>query len=346
MRLLPWFINPWHSLGDVSKHRLPRQRGAFIEKVVIALCRKFPPLGCLLGTQPGAWPTDITRLPIDVKRVAEDQSSLTYLGHRTVYIQTGGISFLTDPIFSRRLYMPFFGVPRATNRVIKFWRCPMVDFILVSNNSYDTIDPFSIRRLGDLGAALALGGMNLSKFLMFFFERYTYPLNWYESVNFGNVEVTFLPSFSNSGRRWYNRDLLLWGSFFIRSKALTVYYAGRTAYSPHFREIREYLDGKGWRVDVAILPMGPVYRRSPELTPEEAVTAHIELGARRSLVVAHDTFCVGLESYGELSERLEACIRKTDPSLRDQFVILREGETADITDLSSSAIDGKEGVSN
>lgn len=260
---------------------------------------------------------------------------MTYLGHRTVYIQTGGTSLLTDPIFSRRLYLPLLGVPRATKRTIKFWELPMTDFILVSNNSHDTIDPFSIRRLGDLGAAIVVGGMNVSKSLMFFFKRYTYPLHWYEKVNFGAVEVTFLPSFSNSGRRWYNRDLLLWGSFLIRSDTRTIYYAGRTAYSPHFKEIRAYLDSNGEHIDIAILPLGPVYNRSRELSPEEAVQAHLELGARKSLVVAHDTFAAGMESYGELTKRLEKHAKELDSSLWDQFIVLREGETIDITDLTS-----------
>ncbi|KAK1441774.1 ribonuclease Z/Hydroxyacylglutathione hydrolase like protein [Babesia gibsoni] len=333
MRLLPWFINPWHSLGDVSKYKLSRQRGAVKEKIVIAICRKIPFLESLLGTSPGKWPAEIEGRPVDVQRIPLEQSSLTYLGHRTVYIQTGGASLLTDPIFSRRLYMPFLGVPRVSRRTIKFWQLPMVDFVLVSNNSYDSIDPFSIRRLGDLGAALVVGGMNVSKFLMAFFKRYTYPLNWYESVNFGSIEITFLPSFSNSGRRWYNRDLLLWGSFFVRSDNRTVYYAGRTAYGSHFKEIREYLDGKGYKVDVAILPMGPIYNHSPELTPEEAVKVHLELGAKKSLVIAHDTFSAGLEAYGELEKRLRQHVLQTNPSIMDQFIILREGETADISSL-------------
>ncbi|GIX65750.1 N-acyl-phosphatidylethanolamine-hydrolyzing phospholipase D [Babesia caballi] len=342
MRLLPWFMDPWHVRGDASRFLLPRQRGALREKLRIALCRKVPALGALLGDRPGPWPGAVPGSPVAIRRLPDDRSSLTFLGHRTVYIQTGGAAFLTDPVFSRRLYLPILGVRRATNRVIKFWQCPMTDFVLLSNNTRDTVDAFSMRRLGDLGSALVLGGMNVSRYVMFFFQRYTYPLRWFETVNFGSVEVTFLPSHSNSGRRWYNRNLLLWGSFFIRSDTRSIYYAGRTAYGSHFREIQQFLSGQGRRIDVAILPLGPVYRRSPELTPEEAVAAHLELGARRTLVVAHDTFPIGLEGYGELLERLESRIREIDPSLREQFIVLREGETVDITDLESPLYDSGE----
>ncbi|CDR97745.1 -N-acyl-phosphatidylethanolamine-hydrolyzing phospholipase D [Babesia bigemina] len=346
MRLLPWFLNPWHVRGDVSGFALPRQRGALLEKLSIALCRKIPGLAGLLGVRLGSWPNEVPGAPIEITRVDEDRSSLTFLGHRTVYIQTGGAAFLTDPLFSRRLYFPLFGLRRVTNRVIKFWKCPMPDFVLLSNNAYGCVDSFSMRRLGDAGAALVLGGMNVSRYVMFFFRGYTYPLRWYETVNFGSVEVTFLPSCSNSGRRWYNRDLLLWGSFFIRSATKSVYYAGRTAYGSHFREIREFLCRQGHSIDVAILPLGPVFRRSPELTPEQAVTAHMELGARKTLVVAHDTFPLGVEGYGELVERLYRRISEVDPSLREKFIVLREGEAADITDLEGTCTDDRNGAAN
>ncbi|GFE55397.1 N-acyl-phosphatidylethanolamine-hydrolyzing phospholipase D, putative [Babesia ovis] len=335
MRLLPWFLDPWHVRGDVSRYLLPRERGALREKLRIVVSRKFPILGSLLGVRCGKWPSSVEPLPIEITTLPRDRSSLTYLGHRTVYIHTGGASFLTDPVFSRRLFMPLFGLQRVTKRLIKYREIPMPDFILLSNNTYGCVDAFSMRRMGDLGSALVLGGMNLSRFVMFFFQRYTYPLRWFETVDFGSIEVTFLPSYSNSGRFWHHRDLLVWGSFFIRSGTRSIYYAGRTAYSGHFREIRYFLQEKGYSIDVAILPIGPVYHHSAELTPEEAVKAHLELGARLTLPVAYDTFPLGREGYGELLDRLESHIHEVDPSLRRQFVILREGESVDISDLDN-----------
>ncbi|EDO05528.1 Beta-lactamase domain family protein [Babesia bovis T2Bo] len=335
MRLLPWFLDPWHARGDVSRYLLARYPGRLREKAAVLLCRKFPCLGSLLGEPLGKWPSSVDPAPINMSTVPEDESSITYLGHRTVYFQTGGASFLTDPVFSRRLFIPIFGLRRVTNRLIKYWQCPMTDFVLLSNNSVGCVDAFSMRRLGDLGSALVIGGMNISRFVIMFFNRYTYPLRWYETVSFGSVEVTFLPSFSNSGRFWHRRDLLLWGSFFVRSNTRTFYYGGRTAYSGHFREIHDFLKENGHVIDIAILPMGPIYHHSPELTPEELVKAHIDLGAKYTIPVGYDTFPLGREAYGELLNRLEAHIEVVNPSLRKNFIILREGETVNLTNLEN-----------
>jgi L-ascorbate metabolism protein UlaG (beta-lactamase superfamily) len=69
-----------------------------------------------------------------------------------------------------------------------------------------------------------------------------------------------------------------------------VYFAGDSGYCPHFAEIGRRFP----RIDLALLPIGAYeprwFMRQQHVDPEEAVRAHLDLGARRSLGMHFGTF--------------------------------------------------------
>ncbi|AFZ80402.1 hypothetical protein BEWA_032550 [Theileria equi strain WA] len=279
----------------------------------------------------GEWPkrSKESFVDVDLARLKEDVAQITYFGHRTVYIQVEGARLMTDPVLAKRLMSGGIGVKRVSNKMYKYWELPPADILLISNNSYDCLDTWTLRIISDQGGALAVGGRRISRYLNMFFKRYTYPLLWYESVNFGCVEITFLPAMSETRRKLLScgidRNRMLWGGFLIRSDTKTIFYAGKTAFSEHFDDIRRYIAEKGYSIDLSLLPIGPICGHGRNMSPEDAVKAHELLGSDKSLIIAHDTFPLGVEAFGELKDRLlkEASSR----GISDKFIFLREGET-------------------
>eukprot|EP01068_Selenidium_serpulae_P017304 Selendium_serpulae@DN6370_c0_g1_i10.p7 len=88
----------------------------------------------------------------------------------------------------------------------------------------------------------------------------------------------------------------LWGSFLLRSPGRrTVFVAGDTGYGHHFKEIRKMCEEEGLHIDLALLPIGPhADWGRPDtclsMTPEDAVQAHIDLKAAKSIATHHSTF--------------------------------------------------------
>ncbi|KAK2197169.1 bifunctional Metallo-beta-lactamase/Ribonuclease Z-Hydroxyacylglutathione hydrolase-like [Babesia duncani] len=326
MPLLPWYINPKFSLGDVSKYALGHDIPGSLNRLLIYIIRKYP-------TLQGQWPKAQTTTPSSAIDVDKYESCVTYMGHRTLYLKLSGVKFLTDPVFARRLLYGGFGVKRIDNALCKYWEMPSTDFLLFSNNSFDCIDHWTLIGIRDTGRAIVIGGKNLTKYIAPHFHQYTYTLKWFEEVDLGAVKVTFVPSKSQTKRKLLScgidLNLMLWGGFIITDGNKRIFYAGKTAYSEHFKEIRNHIGDVD--LDLAILPIGPFFKQKRDMTPEEAVQAHFDLRAKKSLLVAHDTFPLGIEAYGELKSRLVAEVQRLDPQgsngLREQFVFLEHRET-------------------
>ena len=112
-------------------------------------------------------------------------------------------------------------------------------------------------------------------------------------------EIVFLPA-HHWNRRWMNdTNRELWGSFLIRTGDKTIYFAGDTAYANHFKEIRK-LAGT---IDYVFMPIA-AYRpdwmmRRAHVSPQEAVNAFNDLGAKYFVPMHYGTFDLSDEPIGE-----------------------------------------------
>ena len=94
---------------------------------------------------------------IDLSPVAPDlallqanrtRHTVTWIGHSTVLVQTGGRNLITDPMFSRRASpLPFTGPRRHQPPGIALRDLPPIDLVLISHNHYDHLDLPSVRAL-------------------------------------------------------------------------------------------------------------------------------------------------------------------------------------------------------
>lgn len=93
-------------------------------------------------------------------------------------------------------------------------------------------------------------------------------------------------------------DKVLWGSYLIKTKNKTIYFAGDTAYSSHFKDISELFD-----IDIAILPIGAYepryFMKNNHMNPEEALQAFKDLKAKEFIPMHFGTFDLSDEPLGE-----------------------------------------------
>jgi L-ascorbate metabolism protein UlaG (beta-lactamase superfamily) len=159
-------------------------------------------------------------------------------------------------------------------------------------------------------------------------------LDWWQVLNAGGLCITMTPAQHESGRGLLDRNRRLWGGFVVETLASRVFFSGGTGYASHFRAIRQRCGS----IDVALLPIGsdePARRNElHHLSPEEAVRAHCDLHARRTLAMSFETFSLpSVDPDGALQSALARHSVSTD-----QFMIPRCGESIVITEKSADVM--------
>jgi L-ascorbate metabolism protein UlaG (beta-lactamase superfamily) len=104
-----------------------------------------------------------------------------------------------------------------------------------------------------------------------------------------------------------------------------VFFAGDTAYGPHFAQIRQAFGP----LQASLLPIGSYLPRSmmsaQHLSPEEALKAAQELGADCFIPIHYATFPDGDDGYDQPLEDLQTAL-KAAPHQREQVRVLPMGQ--------------------
>ena len=241
---------------------------------------------------------------------------ITWLGHSSLVIETGGKRFLTDPVWYERVSpFKYLGPKRFFQNPLHIDDLPPIDYILLSHDHYDHLDKKSILQLAQknipiitmLGVGKRLLKWGVDKILVT-------ELDWWQSIEpEKGFTITATPSRHFSGRWINDRFKTLWGAFAIKSSTHNIFFGADSGYYNGFTIIGERLGP----FDIAMLEIGAYNEEweSIHMGPENAVQASIDLKAQLLMPIHWGTFNLAMHTWKEPIERLVAEAKKKDVSL-------------------------------
>ena len=264
------------------------------------------------------------------------EMAATFVGHSTFLLRfAGGLNVLTDPVWSERVSPVSFVGPRRVRRpALAFDDLPPIHAVLVSHGHYDHLDLPTLRRLEKRFTPQFITGLGNREFLRGAarLQRVS-ELDWWQACPVrggdGTWTITFAPAQHWSSRNGRTRNRTLWGSFFLQSTVAgtpRIYFAADSGLGNHFALIRERLGPP----DLAFLPIGAYeprwFMRTQHMNPDDAVQAHLALGARRSVGMHFGTFRLTDESIDAPAQALAESLRRRGLNPED-FRVPKFGET-------------------
>ncbi|MFE1507123.1 MBL fold metallo-hydrolase [Streptomyces sp. DSM 116494] len=253
---------------------------------------------------------DIPRLPFapgPLPRVDARTIAVTWAGHASWVVRIGGLTVLTDPVWSRRIL----GTPARVTPVGVAWEAlPRVDAVVISHNHYDHLDAPTLRRLPRDTPVFVPAGL-ARWFHRRRFTRVT-ELDWWEAAELDGVRFDFVPAHHWSKRTLTDTCRSLWGGWVLTDReGRRVHFAGDTGYGHWFSRIGRRYPG----IDLTLLPIGAYDPRwwlaDVHCDPEEAVRAAQDLGARRMAPMHWGTFVLSAEPVMEPLVRVRAAWERT-----------------------------------
>lgn len=241
--------------------------------------------------------------------------SITFIGHATVLVDTGSVSFLTDPVLSQRVLW----LKRRTPLPFPPEKLADPAAIFISHAHYDHLDIPSFKYFSSKVPVILPKG--LGALVSRFANNPLIELTAGSSHEIRpGLRVTAVPvthdSFRLSGLTY--RGCL---GYWIDSEGKKIFFPGDTAYRSDFKNFR--------RPDVALLPIGPCrpewFMRKRHLCPEDVVRLVGEMEPEVTVPIHWGTFRLGFDGADEPMNRLKNLIEINKPSAR--WALLRPGES-------------------
>jgi len=256
------------------------------------------------------WPP---RVPVTVRRPparGDASAVVTFIGHSTFLIQTPFGNILTDPVYSDRASPVSFAGPRRVRQpAVAFEDLPPISVVLLSHNHYDHCDVRTLRAIESRWRPLVVTPIGNRRLLHSMRIGRVEELDWWHDASESPIPIALTPAQHFSARTPFDRNRALWGGFVVKTGPHQIFFAGDSGFAPHFKEVRERFG----EIELALLPIGAYeprwFMRDIHMNPEEAVQAHLDLGARRSVGMHFGTFQLTLEAIDDPVHALRAACR-------------------------------------
>lgn len=255
-----------------------------------------------------------------------EKVSATFINHSTFLLEFLELKVLTDPVYSERASpLSFFGPKRVIAPGLPFDSLPPIDVVIISHNHYDHLDIETLKKLDKKFHPLFILPIGNGKLLSEAGIHNVKELDWWEDVKVKDVNFSLTPARHWSARGMWDKNEALWGAFMLTHPDVKVYFAGDTAYGPHFSETKLRLGSP----DLSLIPIGAYkpewFMQDAHMNPSEAVQSHLDLGSKRSVGMHFGTFQLADEGIDEPAEDLKQAIGIFNIS-EDAFQTLEEGQ--------------------
>jgi L-ascorbate metabolism protein UlaG (beta-lactamase superfamily) len=262
-------------------------------------------------------------LPQQPPAVVSGETAITFIGHSSFLLQTGGCGLLVDPVFATRLIL----LRRQRRPGVQVRDLPRIDAVLLTHAHMDHLNRPSLRAIAremrrrGLPAPVAIVPNGVSDLVTDLGFREVRELHWWESTRLDSLAVTATPC-QHWGARMFKDTHRGFGGYTVATAGSpTIYHSGDTAYFKGFHEI-----GNRLHPEIALLPIGayfPDSYRAVHTSPEEALQIFVDIGAETMVPMHFNTFRLGREPMTEPLPRLLAAAENA--GLRDRVHPLAEG---------------------
>ncbi|MDQ3208535.1 MAG: MBL fold metallo-hydrolase [Gemmatimonadota bacterium] len=287
----------------------------------------FRKLRRLLRTPQTPWPSEVPVEPRRPPAPGPDEVAVTFVGHATFLIQSAAANVLIDPVYYERASPVRFAGPRRVRAPgVRFDDLPPISLVLLSHNHYDHCDIGTLRLLDRRFHPTYVTPLGNGRLLRSAGIRQVEELDWWDSATTAPLPVTLTQAQHFSARGPFDRNRALWGGFLIEIGGQRILHAGDSGYGPHFTEIAARLAP----IDLALVPIGAYeprwFMKDIHMNPAEAVQAHLDLGARRSIAMHFGTFQLTAEGIDDPVRELAAAWRERGVPA-EQFQAIEVGES-------------------
>ena len=290
----------------------------------------------MMERKPERWPASHPSPYMDAPphRVPGRDIRLSYVGHASFLLQTGGLNILIDPVWSERVSpLRFVGPKRVNPPGIPFEKLPPIDVVLVSHNHYDHLDIATLRRLHAVHApriVTPLGNDTIIRDAHAGIRAEAH--DWGARVELGpNIAVHFEEAYHWSARGLFDRRMALWAAFVIETPSGAIYHIADTGFGDGelFRAARRKYGG----FKLAILPIGAYeprwFMKDQHVDPAEAVKIFELCGARQAMGHHWGTFQLTNEEIDAPPKALATALKKGGHA-ETRFRVFRPGEVFDV----------------
>jgi L-ascorbate metabolism protein UlaG (beta-lactamase superfamily) len=234
-------------------------------------------------------------LPPLFPKLKDGEICLTWIGHASFLIQTTKHNILIDPNWANWLLV----IRRLKHAGIALHDLPNIDLVLITHAHFDHLHRPTLRRIAAEEPILVPQGVgDLVHDLGF---NRVHEMQWWDTHKTRGMEITFTPAKHWGARKIIDRHRG-YGGFALTWQGRTVYHAGDTAWFDQFKEI-----GARLKPDIALLPIGAYENpssRDHHISPEQAVDAFLELGAKTLIPMHFGTYRMSYERHHEPPQRL------------------------------------------
>lgn len=255
---------------------------------------------------PGA---NLPVIQVDPQRasVSAEEIRVTWFGHSASWLEMEGKNILLDPMLGP-VSSPFesMGSKRFFQQLpIEIEDMPFLDAVIFSHDHYDHLDYGSILNLKDktghfftplgVGAHLEAWGVPA--------ENIT-ELDWNESVDFGTLTLTTVPTRHFSGRGMTDSKRTQWCGWVLAGREQKVFFSGDSGYFEGFKRVGE----QHGPFDLTLMECGQYGDSWPfiHMTPEETAQAHLDVKGKILLPIHWGGFSLSGHSWTDPIERLLA----------------------------------------
>ena len=308
------------------------------------------------GGERSVWPARVPVTPtVPPRRVEGNEMLVTWIGHATVLVQSGGLNILTDPVWSDTVSpFPPIGPERVRAPGVRFEDLPPIDLVLISHNHYDHLDLPTLKRLWQrdkpvvvtsLGNDTILRNVGIpARFASTDCGRCpgAEALDWggetrvdgaamerWKAVPKGAAPMAMVSVLRNHhwGSRWgTDRNRALWSAFSTRLPGGSIFFAGDTGWGDG-----SWVDEAAARgpYRLAIVPIGAYeprdFMKTNHINPEEAVAIFEKLKPAAALGIHWGTFQLTFEAIDDPPKRL-AALRQARGIAADRFRATEVGQ--------------------